>query len=47
MTTERVRRCISSAMARARTVWMLMLMTTYLNVTHSAFQNRASWSICW
>ena len=43
--TDWVRRCISTAMASARAVWMLMLMTTYLNVIHSAFQNSASCSI--
>ena len=40
--TDCVRRCISTAMPSASTVWMPMLMTTYLNVTHSEFQNSVS-----
>ncbi len=28
-------------------VWMPMLMTTYLNVIQSAFQNSVSWSSVW
>ena len=39
-----VSRCISTAMASASTVWMPMLMITYLNVIQSAFQNSVSWS---
>ena len=45
-TTDRVSRCISTAMASARIVWTPMLMITYSNVTRSAFQNSASRNIC-
>ena len=43
-TTDCVRRCISTAIASARTVWMPMLMTTYFSVIQSAFQNSVSCS---
>ena len=43
-TTDCVSRCISTAIPSASTVWMPMLRITYLNVTHSEFQNSASWS---
>ena len=43
-TTDLVSRCISTAIASASTVWMPMLMITYLNVIPSAFQNSASCS---